>query len=142
MFYGKVLFRVPLPEQIQVRKMHHGLGTSSQLLCPFPSCKPWFYPSTAKPSARRNALQPDSKIAIRKHTPFERLLRIWNLLPNPGLNLSALIHACVEKQNDDPNMIMHIGANDYSRHQQKSSKDTLLFVFLSLIFFDSHLLAV
>lgn len=113
MFYGKALFRVPLPEQIQVRKTDHGLGTSSQLLCPFPSCKPWFHPSTAKPSARRNALWPDSKIAIRKHTPFERLLRIWNLLPNPGLNLSALIHACVEKQNDDPNMITHIGANDY-----------------------------
>lgn len=112
MFYSKTLFRVPLTEQIKVRKMHHGLGTASQFLCPFPSCKPWFHTCTAKSSARRNVLWPGSKILIRKHRPFERILRIWNLLPNPGLALSALTRACIVEQSGDPNMISHMGAKD------------------------------
>jgi len=78
--------------------------------CPFPSCKSQFQPSTAKLSARRNAFWPESKTEFRKNSPFERILRIWNLLPNLGLNLSAVIYAA-EKENGDPDTIMRMGAN-------------------------------
>lgn len=40
---------------------------------------------------RKNALWPDRKTAMRKHSPCKRVLRIWNLLPSLVLNLSALI---------------------------------------------------
>lgn len=88
MFYSKTLFRVGLPEQYKRERCTMDSAQLLRLSLPSPA---WFHPFAANPSARRNALWPDSKIATRKHRPCKRNLRIWNLLPNLVLNLSAFL---------------------------------------------------
>lgn len=88
MFYSKTLFRVVLPEQYKTERCTMDLAQLLNISVLSPA---WFHPLAAKSWARRHALWPDSKIAKRKHSPCERILRICNLLPNLVLNLSALI---------------------------------------------------
>lgn len=73
MFSSKALFKVPLLEQIQARKVHHGQAADSQFFCPFFSCKFWFHCTTVNSSVTRKVVWSVSRMTIRKHNPSKMI---------------------------------------------------------------------